>query len=387
MDHVVSIWVVDKLIGVIQNTANYSLDLVIIAVVNASLEHAATMLVGSNFFTLAHDFLVHEIDLFRHEVAEALLDHMVSIGVEHQGDNMTSEFLQDFLDQLVVLNVFDDLLDDSSPMGGVGHLDNVWNQNIDNLGQLVIGAELNNFLAQVVSELVIGVFLEVLDDLVKYGNKELRGVLFILNSSLELLASLLVLNLVIELFQNLLNGHVHELIETIVINSSFVVHVHHVLETHHVHHWHIHHREHVREAIVHVVVVIGVITVAVVGGKPIYIAGVSSSSSIALFCFLRSLGILVSLSLTIALLSLSTVDLVGEAVKPIILKEQSRVFLLWFSVGGIHVFTEAKFIFNRIRFKFGRIFRMINFGYFGGFFTNLSEERFRLHLLMINDYI
>lgn len=170
LNNIIPVAVIDEFISVVENAADDSLNLLFIAIVDAPLKHTTAMLVSSNFVTFAHDFFVHEIDRGRVEVAQAFLDHVVPIAVHDEGYYMSFEFLEDQFYQfsvVFIIDVFNHLLDNSGSVGRVGHLNDVWNQYLDDLGELVMGGNFDYFLAQIIGELIIGVFFEVCDDPVK----------------------------------------------------------------------------------------------------------------------------------------------------------------------------------------------------------------------------
>lgn len=162
LNHVVSEWVLNQSEGVVRDHANEPSLLLARCMVNAALQHAATMTVGTDINAAVSDGIKDELSILRGQLVEALLDDVISVQILDKIDDLVAKRINDDLDLLRGGDELNHLLQSSRSVLVQGDADQLWCSILDKNGTLLIVAELEKLLTEVVAEWIGHKFDDVL---------------------------------------------------------------------------------------------------------------------------------------------------------------------------------------------------------------------------------
>lgn len=152
LNNIVAEWILDQGIGIVRDLSDEPSLLVSRSMVNAALEHAATMTMSANINTVVSNGIKDELGIGRSKLVEALLDHVVAVQVLDQLHNSITKSRDNGLDLTRGRNEFDHLLQSSSSVLVESNSDEVLGRILNENSALFVVAELEELLAEVVAE-------------------------------------------------------------------------------------------------------------------------------------------------------------------------------------------------------------------------------------------
>ena len=154
LDNIIAKGVLDKDAGLLRDALDEPELLVTRCMVNAALENAAAMTMGTHIDTVATDSIKDKLRVDRGEFVEALLDDVISVEVLNQFNHASAKSLGDEVDLLRSTDVLNHLLQGTGAVGVESNANHVLGRVLDENGPVVVIAKLQKLLAQIITKRV-----------------------------------------------------------------------------------------------------------------------------------------------------------------------------------------------------------------------------------------
>jgi hypothetical protein len=152
LDDVVAEGILDEDAGLLRDALDEPELLVTGRMINAALEDTAAMAMRAHVDAVATNGVKDELRLGGGELVEAFLDNMVTVEVLDEIDHTTTQGLSDEVDLLGSVDVFNHLLEGTGAMGVESDANHVLGRVLDENGPVVVIAELEKLLAQIIAK-------------------------------------------------------------------------------------------------------------------------------------------------------------------------------------------------------------------------------------------
>ena len=150
--YIVAVRVLNKRERVVRDLVHKLNTLVLRSVVDAALKHAATVAVSGYLDAVGSDGVIDELVILGRELVQALLDNVVTVEVLDENNNVQAESDDDGVDLAARREEVDHLLDGARAVHVEGDVDEVLGDGLADEVTLLVGAELEELLTQVVAE-------------------------------------------------------------------------------------------------------------------------------------------------------------------------------------------------------------------------------------------
>ena len=122
------------------------------SVVNTTLKHTASVTVGGDLDTISSNRVVNELVILRRQLIQAFLNDMVAVEILDEHDDVQAESDNDRVNLSASGEEVDHLLHGTCAVHIEGDVDQVLSNRLADEVTLLIGAELEKLLTQVIAE-------------------------------------------------------------------------------------------------------------------------------------------------------------------------------------------------------------------------------------------